>query len=146
MFPQDTARPSTFQLDGPATPHIDARIADTHLHLHGMAWYGFAQFLIPAAISYSVSLDILRHHSPSSLPHFSSTLISPSSLVCSPLFSPLIHDFIRLTSPVPLFTETRALPCLFIYPHAQVSDMISCFTPAPNAPCALSVFVLVLCI
>lgn len=103
VFPQGTARPSTFPFDGPATPHIDARIADTHLHLHGMAWYGFAQFLIPAAISYSVSLDILRHHSPSSLPHFSSTLISPSSLVCSPLFSPLIHDFIRLTSPVPLF-------------------------------------------
>lgn len=103
VFPQDTARPSTFQLDGPATPHIDARIADTHLHLHGMAWYGFAQFLIPAAISYSVSLDILRHHSPSSLSHFSSTLISPSPFVSSPLFSPLIHDFIRLTSPVPLF-------------------------------------------
>lgn len=38
MFPRDTARPSTFPLDGPATPHIDARIADTHLHLHGMVW------------------------------------------------------------------------------------------------------------
>lgn len=29
----------TFSLDGPAAPHIDASINDSHLHLHGMAWH-----------------------------------------------------------------------------------------------------------
>lgn len=103
-----TARPSTFPLDGPAAPHIDTRIADSHLHLHGMAWLALP--LAPAAILYFVSLDIFRHLYPSSLhlPTFSSCLyfffifcMLTIVFTTHTRFCPSV-----LASPVPLSTET----------------------------------------
>lgn len=98
-----------------------------------MAWYGFAQFLIPAAISYSVSLDIFRRHSPSSLPQFSSTLISPVS-------------FCMFT--IVFTTHTRLYPTHVSRPtfSPRPELFLAYLSIHTHAPCALSVFVLVLCI